>query len=159
MRQRCALLAAIVLVAPSAHAQTIDRWSLKIFNVGATAPLSTTDLLAANVVCNQAPPPPGPSINPTRVVFDDPLIAGRACIWTDTGTGPLFAVPFGGSYEATLVAVAGVLVSLESNRAPFTRPGQTPGVPQGLRLARFGPRCSSSTASGFRSWCATRGEL
>ena len=134
MRQRCALLAAIVLTAPSAHAQTIDRWSLKIFNVGATAPLSTTDLLAANVVCNQAPPPPGPSINPTRVVFDDPLIAGRACIWTDTGTGPLFAVPFGGSYEASLTATNAAGTSGESIRASFTRPGLPPCVPLGFRL-------------------------
>ena len=115
-------------------AQAITLWTLRIFNAGATAALSTTDLLATNVICNQVPPPLGSTVNPSRAAFDDVNNAGRVCIWTDPGTGPLFSVPFGGAFEASLTATNAAGTSAESARAPFTRPGLAPGVPMGVRL-------------------------
>lgn len=124
-----------VLLCPSvASAQAITAWTLRIFNAGATTALSTTDLLAANVICNQAPPPAGSAVNPSRVAFDDVGNAGRVCIWTDPGTGPLFSVPFGGAFEASLTATNVAGTSAESARASFTRPGLAPGAPMGVRL-------------------------
>jgi hypothetical protein len=118
--------------------QQITVWTLRIYTVGAAVPLSTpTDLLAANVVCNQPAPPASPSINPTRVIFDDPQNIGRVCLWTDPGTGPLQSIPFGAlTYEATLTATNVAGTSAESNRAPFTRPGLPPGIPTALKLQR-----------------------
>lgn len=132
-----ALVTATVLVlgfASTGLAQSIDKWPLRIYNTGAPSPLSTTDLLAANVVCNQVDPG-GTAVNPNKVVFDDVSNAGKVCIWTDPGTGPLSTVPIGGSYEATLAAVNVGGSSAESARVPFTRPGP-PSVPTGVRLRR-----------------------
>lgn len=125
----CAILCATV-----AQAQTITSWPLKIYNQGAAVPLSTTVLAVTNVVCNQTPPTPGAAVNPSRVLWDDASNAGKVCIWTDPGTGPLFSVPFGGTYEATLAATNSAGTSPESIRAPFTRPGALPAVPSGLRF-------------------------
>ena len=123
------------LLYPSlASAQAITSWTLRIFNTGAPVALSTTSLLAANVICNQAQPPAGSAVNPSRVVFDDAITLGRVCIWTDPGAGPLFSVPFGGAFEASLTATNIAGTSAESARASFTRPGLAPGVPMGVRL-------------------------
>jgi hypothetical protein len=131
------LLGVLLLVPSGASAQAVDKWTLRIYLTGAASPLSApTDLLAASVLCNQPSPVVGVPVNPTRVVFDDPVNVGKVCIWTDPGTGPLLSLPFGvGGYEGTLTATAdGLPPSLESVRAPFTRPGLTPGVPTGLRF-------------------------
>lgn len=139
MKSRIVLTLACLLLPSLAQAQTITSWQLRIYNVGAPAPISApTDLLAANVVCNQAPPPATAStVNPTRVVFDDPAVTGKVCQWTDAGTGPLASMPFGAlTYEATVTAVNVAGSSPESVRASFTRPGLPPGVPTGLRFAK-----------------------
>ena len=136
-RSKTVVLGAVLcgLLCPSvASAQAITSWTLRIFNTGAPVALSTTSLLAANVVCNQAPPPAGSAVNPSRVVFDDAITLGRVCIWTDPGAGPLFSVPFGGAFEASLTATNIAGTSAESARASFTRPGLAPGVPMGVRL-------------------------
>lgn len=134
------LVACIIgLMACPLHAQSIDKWSVRIYNVGAVAPLfGPLDLLATNVQCNQvAPPATASTINPTRIVFDDAVNVGKVCIWTDPGTGVLTAVPFGAAaYEGTVTATNVAGTTGESNRAPFTRPGALPGVPSGLRLVR-----------------------
>ena len=130
----CVALCAVVLCPSLVSAQAITAWTLRIFNTGAPVALSTTSLLAANVVCNQAPPPAGSAVNPSRVVFDDAITLGRVCIWTDPGAGPLFSVPFGGAFEASLTATNIAGTSAESARASFTRPGLAPGVPMGVRL-------------------------
>src|SRR5262245_1020479 len=100
--KRMVFVLGMLLIAHAASAQSITAYPLKIYNVGATTPLSTTDLLAANVVCNQAPPTTTSTIDPTKVIWDDEANAGRLCIWTDPGTGPLASLPFGAlTYEAT----------------------------------------------------------
>lgn len=128
------LVGLLVGAAARADAQAITSWNLAVYNVGAALPLSPpTVLLVANVVCNQ-PAPVGSNINPGRVSWDDVVTVGRACLWTDPGTGPLRSVPFGGNYEATLTATNSAATSPESARVPFTRPGLGPGAPTGVKV-------------------------
>lgn len=136
MKKKSSLTLAFLLVASLVSAQSIDKWTLRLFNTGAASPLSTTDLLAANVVCNQVAPVTTSTVNPNKAIFDDPLNVGKVCIWTDPGTGPLFSVPFGGTFEGSLSATDITGASAESARSPFTRPGFVPAVPTGLRLIR-----------------------
>ena len=117
-----------------ASAQAITQWTLRTYNAGAALPLQTTVIPVANAVCNQTMPVVTPYTQPTRAAWDDPVNVGKACIWTDTGTGPLFSVPFGGTYEASLTATSSAGTSAESIRAPFTRPGSLPALPSGLRI-------------------------
>ena len=136
-RSTLVLLGALLcgLLCPSvASAQAITNWTLRIFNVGNPIPLSTTILLASTVVCNQAPPPAGSSVNPSRAIWDDVNNAGRVCIWTDPGNGPLSLVPFDGSYEASVSATNSAGAGEQSLHASFTRPGLAPGAPTGVRL-------------------------
>lgn len=117
--------------------QVISAYPLRIYNVGAASPLSTTDLQATAVVCNQAAPTTTSTINPTKVLWDDPDNVGKVCIWTDPGTGPLASLPFGAtSYEATLSATNTAGTSPESNRAPFSHPGVSPGARTGLKVVK-----------------------
>lgn len=120
------------------QAQPVQKWTLSIYNVGAQTPISApTELLAANVTCNQTAPTSTNTVNPTRVVFDDPNVAGKVCIWVDPGTGPLASMPFGASsYEGTLTATNAAGTTAESARAPFTRPGLPPGVPMAVRFIK-----------------------
>lgn len=134
-RRKFLVVVGFVLMSSVVSAQSISKWTVRTYNAGAGTPLQSFDLLAANVVCNQAPIS-GSTVNPDKVVFDDPINAGKVCVWTDPGTGPLFAVPFGGSYEATLTATNSTGTSPESTRSPFTRPGFAPGVPTGLKTIR-----------------------
>jgi hypothetical protein len=139
-RARGALVGALLLLlAAPAAAQSVEKWTLRIYATGAATPLTApTDLLAATVVCGQpAPPVTATSLNPTKVIFDDPATPGSVCIWTDPGTGPLSALPFGATaYQATVTATNSLGTSGESNRASFTHPGQIPGVPTGTRVIR-----------------------
>lgn len=128
------LLACVVGLPRPVSGQSITSWTLRVYNQGAQLPLSTTTLLPISVMCNQAPPAAGPATNPSRVVWDDGANAGKVCIWTDPGTGPLFSVPFGGTYDGTLAAINSAGTSPESVRAPFTRPGSVPASPSGLRF-------------------------
>lgn len=133
-------VALIVLVAmPSfASAQAITAYQLKIWNVGAPAPFSTTTLSVANIVCNQTPITSPPTVtNPTRFEFDDVANVGKVCIFTDTGTGPLLSLPFASTpLQATLAAVNSAGTSPDSVASnSFTRPGVAPPVPTGARVA------------------------
>lgn len=134
------LLALALLVLPAiAQAQEvvpIDGYRLNIYpGTGAAAPLTFTEFLSANVTCNQTPPPPGTTINPNKAVWDDAANAGKVCIWTDPGTGPLLALPPVGTFEATLSAYNAAGRSVESNRAPFSRL-TPPAVRTGFKIAR-----------------------
>lgn len=122
------------MIASMASAQQIDSYVLRSYAVGAPAPTSTFTFLATTVTCNLAQPSGVLSnVNPTRVVWNDPSIAGRACVWTDPGTGPLFSLPIG-NYEATLTAVNSVGASAEQvARIPFSKQS-VPAVVTGLRL-------------------------
>lgn len=131
------LTLALLLLASTVHAQPITKWTLRTYNVGAPLPVAgPTDLLAANVACNVDPATITPSPNPSKAAWDDPANAGKSCVWTDPGTGPLLSTPFGGNYEATLTASNVTGTSAESARVPFTHPGTIPGAPTGLKAGR-----------------------
>lgn len=117
-----------------AGAQAITSWPLKVYVAGFPIPLSTTVLTVPGVQCNQPLPPPGVPVNPNTVIWTDPTNVGKACMWTDSGLGPLFIVAFGGSYEATLAATNIAGTSPDSARVSFTRPGVAPSAPTGLTL-------------------------
>lgn len=140
-----AILAIALLAAPSlATAQTIDGYRLNIYPGGAAPTATPTmffDFLSSAITCNlapPAPPAPGTPVNPTRAMWDDPNNTGRVCQWTDPGTGPLFAVPVGGNYEAAVQAFNAAGRGPESNRAPFSRLSAPTTAPTGLRLIRLG---------------------
>lgn len=137
------LIGMLAAFAFAAEAQTIDGYRLNIYPSGAgTAATPTTffDFLMSAVTCNLAPTPPiaGVPVNPTRAEWDDPNVTGRICRWTDPGTGPLFAIPMGGSYEAGLQAFNAAGRGPESNRAPFSRLAAPASAPTALRLIRVG---------------------
>jgi hypothetical protein len=131
-----ALFVLLLAARVSAQPPAIDSYTLRTYNVGAPQPLQTFNFLVAATVCNQTPPPPTSStVNPTRAVWDDPANAGKVCIWTDAGGGPLFSAPTGASYEATLTAVNQGGESPETPRAPFARLAP-PGGRTGFRVVR-----------------------
>jgi len=138
------LILLAVLAAPSnALAQAIDGYRLNIYPAmtpPASTPLSFFDFQIGAITCNLAPPTPvaGLPVNPSRAIWDDPDNAGRVCQWNDPGTGPLFAVPFGSTYEAGLQAFNAAGRGPESNRAPFSRLAPPSTAPAGLRLIRPG---------------------
>ncbi len=132
------VLVALLALAAPATAQTIEGYRLSIYTTGAAQPMNSFDFAMSAVTCNLPVPslPPAPATNPTRAIWDDPTNAGRICQWTDPGTGPLFSVPSGGSYEAALQAYNSEGRSGESNRSPFTRLAAPSAAPTGFRLIR-----------------------
>lgn len=139
MKHLWIVLALLTLIVwPSiAHAQT--KWTLRVYTVGGSTPvIAPVDLPSANVGCGQNMPPAGSTINVEQVVFDDPTIAGKVCIWADpTSSHVLATIPESNDpYEATLTASSATMASLESARsAPFTM-NSAPPVPTGVRLRR-----------------------
>lgn len=128
----------VLLAASGVQAQAADSYVLRFYNIGATAPLVTNDAFpSTSVACNQPPPTATSTINPTRVVWDDPAIPGRVCIFLPSTSAGLFALPIPGDYEATLTFTDGTtsLSSPESARAPFTR-RSLPPVRTGFKLVR-----------------------
>lgn len=125
-----------VLFGTVVYAQPTTSYTFNIYNTGASSPLSSTVIQAANVQCNQTPPTSTNTVNPTNFSFDDPDNAGKSCIWTDPGNGPLFSTPFGGNYQGALIRTNSAGSSGESNRAPFTKPGTVPSALAGFKLYR-----------------------
>jgi hypothetical protein len=143
MKTIAPIIALLLLLAAPAAAQTIDGYRLNVYPQGAAAgatPTTFFDFQMSAVTCNLAPTAPtvGVPVNPTRAEWDDPNVTGRICRWTDPGTGPLFAVPVGGSYEAALQAFNAAGRGPESNRAPFSRLAAPASAPTALRLIRVG---------------------
>jgi hypothetical protein len=139
---RLAIIALALLAAP-AQAQNIDGYRLNIYPAGAAdgaTPTTFFDFVNSATTCNlvASAPTAGTPVNPTRVEWDDPNNTGRVCRWTDPGTGPLFAVPFGSTYDARLQAFNAAGRGPESNRAPFSRLAAPATVPTGLRVIRPG---------------------
>lgn len=135
------VVAALLACAASAQSQTlpVTGYDLKVYAVGAPAPISTSPLTLSEITCNLAPTPAGAStVNPTSAEWDDTLNAGKVCRWVPTGigSGPIVSLP-NGSYEGTIVAKDEAGTSLDSNRAPFVKAPQ-PGVRTGLRFVRSG---------------------
>lgn len=121
---------------PSRGLAQSDSYQLRYYAPGATAPLQSSDIwTTAEIVCNQVPPTVTNSVNPTRVIWDDPANAGRVCIYTVPSVGKtLYSLPVG-SYEGTLALTNAAGEGAESARAPFSR-AAVPGVLTGVRLVR-----------------------
>jgi hypothetical protein len=130
-------------------AQAITGYDVKFYNQGAQASFQTTSVA---FTCNQTKPaaPSGTALNPSTIAFNDPANAGKACLYTDPGTGVLGSLPFGAqAYEATVVAKNTAGSSPESARSNlFTRPGAVPPAPQGLQIAKL--LLFGKTVFGFR---------
>jgi hypothetical protein len=119
-----------------ASAQTVDSYLAKYFLPGAQLPIQTETFLATSTLCNQANPPSLNTVNPVKLVWDDPANAGKVCIFTDAANGPLHSLPIPGTYEGTLVAVNNVSgPSGDSNRAPFTSAAVI-AAPANFRIGR-----------------------
>lgn len=138
MRTLSALTIAILLFV-SASAQAPTGYVLKL-STQAGAAVSTTPLALSAVTCGvtpKAPPPSGAVTNPKKVIWDDPAAPTTAdCVYTDPGTGPLFALPFGATaylMVADVVNSAGTSPdSLPSNS--FTHPGTVAPALTGVRV-------------------------
>jgi hypothetical protein len=127
----------LLLLTALAQAQAITSYTLTIYSAGTATVIGTPTVLPITAFsCNQPQPTVTPPTNPTRVVLNDPVNAGMACIYQDPGTGPLSALPFGAAaYEGTLKATNSAATSGESARSlPFTHPGVAPPVPTGVRV-------------------------
>lgn len=133
MRRRLIGVALGVLVGSvSLTAQGITSHTLRQYLVGAAQPVTTTVIPETAVTCNQTPPTGTSTLNPTKLVWDDPANAGKVCLYTDPGTGPLAATVYG-ALEGTLTNIAGTIEGVESNRAPFSR---SPLAPTGFKAIR-----------------------
>jgi hypothetical protein len=138
MTWRALTVLILVCSATRAAAQPVTSYTLKISNQGAALPLSVTVLPAGSFLCNQPAPTGTSTVNPTRVAFDDVTNVGQICVYTDSGAGPLLALPIGsGVYVATLAATNSTGTSGDSAASPsFTRPGVGAAVPTGVRVYR-----------------------
>lgn len=132
-------LIVLALAAP-ASAQALDGYRLNIYAANTpptSTPVQSFDFFTDAITCNLPPVTvTGVPVNPTRAIWDDPANAGRTCQWTDPGTGPLFSVPVGLSYEAALQTFNAAGRGPESNRTPFSRLAAPTTAPAGFRLIR-----------------------
>jgi len=135
MRRLVFVLACLLLAVPLSAQTPITDYRVRYYAPGATQPLQQDDPFPASAAqCNQAPPTGTNTVNPTRVVWDDPAVAGRVCIYTPAAGGALVSFPLG-AYEGTLTAINSVGASGESARAPFSRAAAAT-APSGLRFIR-----------------------
>lgn len=138
--RRLILFSVILLCAARANAQPITTYTLTIYQGSTTGTVQSTTPIpvgATGFVCNLARTVvTGPQVNPTKLYVNDPVNAGQDCVYTDPGTGPLAALPFGStSYVATLKAVNSAGSSSEGAASnSFTRPGVVPTAPVGTRV-------------------------
>jgi hypothetical protein len=130
-----ALFASLLLAASLASAQTGDSYTLSIYAPGGTAPVSSAPLASADITCNLAPTSPAVTVNPKAFQWDDPAVTGRACVWRQSGAGPIVALPTPGVYEATITRTTSAGTAPESARAPFST-APLPAAVTGLRPLR-----------------------
>lgn len=129
------VLIALALLVCSASSVFAQSYELKVYQKGASVPLSAVTL--SGVVCDQ-PKATGVNVNPTTVSWDDPANPStKDCKVTDASK---FALPTG-DYEATLTVTMNdpskpvYGTSPDSARAPFfVRPA--PAAPTGVRLSQ-----------------------
>lgn len=130
--RRLLMTCLFVLIATPALAQN----RLSFYAVGGATPQSTFDIPSVAVQCNQDHPAAGPNnpLNPRYIIWDDPAVANRACIY-DTGTalGVLYSRPVG-DHEVSLRFFNAVGVGPESTRAAFRRLDPPTAAPANLRL-------------------------
>lgn len=131
--RRLTILGLALLVPTLASAQTIAGQILRVYAEGSITPFSDTTITGQ--VCNLDPSLEPPAVevqNPREVWWPDPVNANRVCRWTDTGAGPLLALPVGGQrYTATVRFVNPDGQSgPESPRSnPFWKPHPLPAAP------------------------------
>ena len=127
-----------LLVRQTVVAQTppqIDSYQVRYYAPGAQAPLQQSDAFpSTSVQCNQVPPTILVTVNPTRLVWDDPAVPGRVCVMGLSGGSALVSFPVG-NYEGTLAAINSAGSSPESGRAAFSR-AATLSAPANFHLVR-----------------------
>ena len=100
-----ALACTLVLSLPVwSEAQSLTTvYQVRIYLDGGAAPITTYDIAVADVRRGQPKvPAPGAVVNPSVLRWDDELNpTGHDCTWTDSGTGPLFALPISLSGKAS----------------------------------------------------------
>lgn len=122
----------IVLMSAGLWAQTgtATSYVLKVYQAGSQTATSVT-VPSSAVQCNQARIT-GSNVNPSKWRWDDPLNAGRDCVFDDTARLQALA---DGSYEGTATAVNADGASAETARVPFVRRRPNPpAVLTGLRV-------------------------
>ena len=139
MRYVPILLALVFLtLAGKAQAQATG-YELQVYNAGAPAPLQTSPLALTDITCNLTPLTGTlNTVNPNRIIWDDPANTGRICMWTPptSPTSILVSLP-NGSYEGTVTVTDAAGTSPASNRAPFSR-APVPAARTGVKLYRAG---------------------
>ena len=122
--------------APSAYAQgPILDWTVGYYVRGATAPITSTLIAVAAAQCGQVKQVGFSTVDPTRVVWDDPNDGTKDCIFVDAA---LVGTVIGyGDLDARMVARNLAGTSPVSNTAQFSRSDpRPPTVPTGLRVIR-----------------------
>lgn len=134
-------LCAVLLLPVWSEAQSLTTvYQVRIYLEGGASPVTTYDIAVADVRCGQ-PKVAAPSAvyNPSVIRWDDALNpTGHDCTWTDSGTGPLFALPVSltNVYRARMVAIDPIGTSPESAPSnPFSRRG-LPAAPANVRMSR-----------------------
>lgn len=143
IRRVIPLVAAVALslsLPAAARAQAITEYTLAIYLQGGATPISTPQALPASAfICGQPRvAATSATANPSRIRIEDPAAPTLDCVYADTGTGPLLALPFNPTavYEVTLSATNTVGTGPASVRSnSFSRPGSVPNAP---RLPRVG---------------------
>jgi hypothetical protein len=119
---------AFLAVAVPASAQSITKWTIRVYAVGAAQPLSApVDLvMGEDVTCgvDAAAVTATPS-DPVIAAWKDPSTPGKVCVYSDRGDGPLRSTPLQGPFEVTLTASNGSKASPESARVLFSKPTAT----------------------------------
>jgi hypothetical protein len=134
-------LCAVLSLPVWSEAQSLTTvYQVRIYLDGGAAPITTYDIAVADVRCGQPKvPAPGAVVNPSVLRWDDELNpTGHDCTWTDSGTGPLFALPISltNVYRARMVAIDPIGTSPESAPSnPFSRRG-LPAAPANVRMSR-----------------------
>lgn len=132
MRFRTAILAAclVMLAAGAVSAQTTMTWRMQVYQNGVDpvvgSPFYTLDLPAAIVTCNttQVMPttPTTPPVNPKTIWWIQDELPGQVCKGDLSGQTAFIALPSGGPYPFSLVAVNEVGASVpKAGLDPFRR--------------------------------------
>lgn len=136
MKRMLYLVLVTLALSQPATAQTVDYWELSFYNQGAPSPfIGPLRITQTDASCSQPEQGGGSNVNPTRVVWDDPVDSTKDCV-AFTTQGQIIGFPTAiGNYEGTLRAINSIGTSPESARAPFVR-ADAPGAPTNLRIVR-----------------------